>query len=233
MMDFPLERFALRRPPMSGRPREGTLLPFLLPLLLVACGSSGPAAEAADAGHSHAESGGAGALGLDGGAGTGGAGGTKSTGSALTLTSSVFQEGATIPAEYRCGAPSPDLAWTGGPSDLGSFALVLRDVTPGISNGFFHWVLYDVPNTVTSLPKGVPVGYAPDPPASAHQAPIWNGTVGFNGPCGGNNTYELTLYAVDQATLPGTSEASTGAQVMSAIDAHTLEKVTMTVKSKP
>jgi phosphatidylethanolamine-binding protein (PEBP) family uncharacterized protein len=190
---------------------------------MLACGTSGDKTSGTSGG--------------TGGAGTGGSssggGGSSPTGGALTLTSSVFQDSATIPAEYRCVAPSPDLAWSGGPSGAMSYALVFQDVTPGISKGFFHWMLYDIPKLATSLPKGVPVGYAPNPPEGAHQAPIWNRTLGFSGPCGGNNTYELTLHSLDVATLPGASQTSTAVEILTTIESHDLEKVTMTVTSVP
>ena len=130
-------------------------------------------------------------------------------------------------------APSPDLAWTGGPSNAMSYAIVMKDVTPGFANGTLHWVLFDIPSTVHSLPHGVPIGYAPPEPAGAHQAPIYNGTKGFNGPCGGNNTYEITLHALDVATLPDIVETSTGRAAATAIETHSTASITMTVLSHP
>jgi Raf kinase inhibitor-like YbhB/YbcL family protein len=170
--------------------------------------------------------------------GTAATGGQPSDGSpgstdALAITSNAFHDGQTIDQSYRCQAPSPDLSWSGGPIDAKSYAVVFKDVTPGVSNGFLHWVLFDVPSAVHSLPEGVPVGYAPATPAGAHQAPIWNGTKGFNGPCGGNNTYELTLHAMDVATLPGIDETSTGTAAVSAIEAHATEDARITVLSQP
>lgn len=186
-------------------------------------GAAGAAGQASDSGPN--ESGGS--------SGNGGSGSGGAVSGALALTSNVFHDGETIPQENRCVAPSPDLAWTGGPSDAMSYAIVMKDVTPGFSNGALHWVLFDVPSTVNSLPEGVPVGYAPAAPAGAHQAPIWNGTKGFNGPCGGNNTYELTLHAMDVATLPGIDEASAGRAAVTAIESHSTASVTMTILSHP
>lgn len=182
-----------------------------------------------------------------GGASTGGAGGaatggTSSGGAAatgggsssdpLTLTSSVVKDGEQLPAKYRCKVPSIPIAWSGGPVAK-SYAVILRDVTPGVSNGFLHWVIYDLPPDTKALPEGVPVGYAVASPAGAHQAPIYNGTVGFNGPCGGMNTYEMTLYALDAATLTDLSMSSTGAQAKTAIEAHDLATTKITIKSQP
>lgn len=199
---------------------------FVVSMATVSCGGSdaAPAGAGGTAGTAGQPS--------DGGPnGSGGSGGAPS--GELALTSTVFRDGETIAQEYRCAAPSPDLAWTGGPSDAMSYAIVLKDVTPGISNGALHWVLFDIPSTVHSLPEGVPIGYAPAEPAGAHQAPIWNGTKGFNGPCGGNNTYELTLHAMDVAALPDIVESSTGRAAVTSIESHSTETVTMTVLSHP
>lgn len=205
----------------------GTL--FAACLLVAGCGSSDEMGTAGTGGSGGQASGGAGG----GGATDAGPTGSDGATAALTLTSSVFLDGQTIPQEYRCVAPSPDLSWSGGPSDAKSYAVVLKDVTPGISNGFLHWVLFDVPGAVHALPKGVAVGFAPPDPAGAHQAPIWNGTKGFNGPCGGQNTYELTLHALDVDTLPGIDASSAGPAVVAAIEAHALAHTTMTVLSHP
>jgi Raf kinase inhibitor-like YbhB/YbcL family protein len=155
--------------------------------------------------------------------------------SGFAITSMAFADGTKIANKYRCTGPSPDLRWSGAPAAAKSFAIVLKDVTPGVSNGFLHWVMYDIPASVSSLDEGLPVGAAPAQPAGAKQAPIWNGTLGFNGPCApsGTNTYELTLYAEDVASLPGLSASSTGASVVSAIDAHELASAKLMITSMP
>jgi len=155
--------------------------------------------------------------------------------SGFAITSMAFADGSKIANKYRCTGPSPDLRWSGAPAAAKSFAIVMKDVTPGVSNGFLHWVIYDIPASVSSLDEGLPVGAAPAQPAGAKQAPIWNGTLGFNGPCApsGTNTYELALYAEDVASLPGLSASSTGASVVSAIEAHELASAKLMITSLP
>ena len=58
-------------------------------------------------------------------------------------------------------------------------------------------------------------------------------TVGFNGPCGGNNTYEMTLYALDVATLTELTSSSTGAAARTAIEAHDTASTKLTILSRP
>ena len=113
-----------------------------------------------------------------------------------------------------------------------SYAIFFKDVTPGGgTNGFVHWVIYDIPSTVTMLAEGVPSGYMPATPAGAKQAPNYDVMPQYAGPCfpfpGTVNTYEFALYALDVATLPMLTMSSNGAAVQTQLDAH---KVGMPVK---
>jgi len=63
----------------------------------------------------------------------------------LSLTSSAFREGDTIPEKYTCDAAdvSPDLKWSGIP--VGAKSLVLIADDPDAPAGtWVHWVLYNV-----------------------------------------------------------------------------------------
>ena len=80
----------------------------------------------------------------------------------MELTSPAFEPGGRIPREHTGeGANiSPPLEWTRVPDGTRSFAIVCHDpdaplVSEG-SYGFVHWVLYNVPASVTSLPAGTP-----------------------------------------------------------------------------
>ena len=80
--------------------------------------------------------------------------------SQMQLTSSAFQPLGRIPKKHTGEGEdiSPPLAWTNAPNDAKAFALVCHDpdaplVTPG-AYGFVHWVLYNIPSTVTSLEEG-------------------------------------------------------------------------------
>jgi len=77
--------------------------------------------------------------------------------SAMQLTSTAFAPMARIPKQYTGeGADiSPPLAWRNAPPGANSFALVVHDpdaplVTPS-AYGFTHWVLYNIPGSVTEL----------------------------------------------------------------------------------
>ena len=197
-------------------------------------GNTGSGGTGTDAGQGQAVDGGGAAAsdaGTDAGAGSTGA---------FSIQSTAFADGTTIDAKYRCTGPSPDLAWSGAPAGTKSFAIVFKDITPAGTNGFdsagtIHWVIYDIPPDVSSLPEGVAIGYMPDMPSGAKQAPNYNMQLGFNGPCyplpASTATYQLTLYAIDVDMLPGLSMSSANADVISTIEAHQLASASLTIMS--
>ena len=78
----------------------------------------------------------------------------------FSLSSPKFQDHAEIPIEYtREGRDvSPPLAWHAPPAGTVSFALVCEDPdAPDPAHPqrtFVHWVVYNLPSTLSSLPEG-------------------------------------------------------------------------------
>ncbi|MDH4054310.1 MAG: YbhB/YbcL family Raf kinase inhibitor-like protein [Gammaproteobacteria bacterium] len=77
--------------------------------------------------------------------------------SKLSLASSAFENHGGIPKKHTGEGPdiSPPLSWSNIPDGTHSFALFCHDpdaplVTPG-AYGFVHWVLYNIPTSVTAL----------------------------------------------------------------------------------
>lgn len=80
--------------------------------------------------------------------------------STMQLTSTAFETGNAIPTKHtgEGNDVSPALAWTDAPEGAQSFAIICHDpdaplVTPG-RYGFVHWVLYNIPATVSQLAEG-------------------------------------------------------------------------------
>jgi len=78
----------------------------------------------------------------------------------MQLSSSAFATGGAIPRAHTGEGEdvSPALSWSGAPDHGRSFALICHDpdaplVTPG-QYGYVHWVLYNIPASVSQLPQG-------------------------------------------------------------------------------
>ena len=122
----------------------------------------------------------------------------------LTITSTAFAANAAIPSLYTCEGKdvSPPLSWSGAPSGAKSFALIVDDPDApdpkAPKTTWVHWVVFNIPASVTALPKGVT---AKNLPAGAREGMNdWKRT-GYGGPCPpiGRHRYFHKLYALDTA----------------------------------
>src|SRR5258706_15221229 len=99
----------------------------------------------------------------------------------MKLISPAFRDGEFIPDKYskEGGNISPPLAWTGMPRVSQSLALIMDD--PDAPSGVFvHWLLYDIPPTVTELDEGIPP--KPTLPNGARQGRNGFVDLGYGGP---------------------------------------------------
>ncbi|GAB4479827.1 MAG: YbhB/YbcL family Raf kinase inhibitor-like protein [Anaerolineae bacterium] len=140
----------------------------------------------------------------------------------LTLTSTAFTEGGTIPRDHTCdGADrSPPLSWSGTPAGTAVFALICDDPDAPVGT-WDHWVIWDIPGDAVGLPEGVaPLDTLPD---GARQGRNGWGTNGYRGPCpphGKPHRYYFRLYALD-ASL-GLPPGATKSQLLRAIKGNIL-----------
>jgi len=121
---------------------------------------------------------------------------------AFTVKSPAFSPGAEIPKQFTCSGAdiSPALEWSGAPAKIAGFALIMDD--PDAPAGtWVHWVLWNVPSSVHSLPQDVAKRGKLDD--GSQQGPNDFRKIGYNGPCpppGKPHRYFFRLYALD-ATL--------------------------------
>jgi len=198
----------------------------------------------------------------------------------MQLSSSSLADGQRIAGDFSFCMPdpahhvclgrnrNPQLAWSGAPAGTRSFAIICHD--PDVpSKGddvnqegrsvpaslprvdFFHWVLIDLPATVTAIGEGefssevTPRGKPG--PQTAHGArqgindyTAWfagdhdmNGDYyGYDGPCPPWNDeivhhYVFTVYALDVERLPVEGRFG-GTDVRAAIAGHVLDQASLT-----
>ena len=116
---------------------------------------------------------------------------------------------------------------TGAPKGTKSFVLTMYDKDAPTGLGWMHWVVANIPAHVHTLPENQPL------PQGALQTRTDGGTAGFMGACppkGQNHRYEITVTAVDVATLPNITADATPALVGFFANAHALGKAKVTVR---
>jgi Raf kinase inhibitor-like YbhB/YbcL family protein len=165
------------------------------------------------------------------------AGGASASAAGLTVTSPDIKPGARIADEqvangFGCsgGNVSPALNWSGAPKGTKSFALSVYDPDAPTGSGFWHWVMFDIPATVTSLPKNAGDSKASLAPAGAIQGNNDAGSPGYFGPCPPKGDkphhYHFQVFAVDVDKLDADATASP-AVVGFNLHFHTLAKATL------
>jgi len=119
--------------------------------------------------------------------------------SGFVISTSAFKPGGQIPAEYSCSGAnrSPALTWSGAPTGVSSFALIVED--PDAPNGtFVHWVVFNLPPDATGIPADAPK--TPKLGDGAMQGTNGADQVGYMGPCpppGKVHHYHFELFALD------------------------------------
>lgn len=145
---------------------------------------------------------------------------------ALTLTSSAFEDGGKLPAKYTCEGEgvSPPLAWSELPEGTRSLALVLDDPDAPDPKApkmvWVHWVVYNLPPTTRALSENAAKTGLP---AAAAQGVNDYKQRAYGPPCPpvGRHRYVHKLYALD-ITLP--AQSFTKAELEAAIQGHVLAK---------
>ena len=160
-------------------------------------------------------------------------------GRAFHLSSPTFADGRVLPAAHvydsnGCTGDnlSPALSWTTPPPGTKSLAVTLHDPDAPHRGGWWHWLLFDLPPDLRTLPAGV--GNKSDVlPRAAVEAKNDFGTPGFAGACPpkGNppHRYVLTLWALNVPSL-GLNTATPGAAVETALKRHAIATTALTAR---
>ncbi len=133
----------------------------------------------------------------------------------FTLKSSDIAANSTIKNEFvfkgfGCSGDnvSPDLTWKNAPKETKSFALTMYDPDAPTGSGWWHWVVVNIPATVTTLPKNAGNLASKLAPEGSLQIPTDFGDAGYGGPCppvgDKPHHYTFTIFAlkVEKLELP-------------------------------
>jgi Raf kinase inhibitor-like YbhB/YbcL family protein len=129
---------------------------------------------------------------------------------------------------------SPALSWSGAPKGTKSFAVLVHDPdAPTGGAGWWHWLVVNIPASVTELKKGAGKADGSTLPPGAEQITTDFGSPGWGGPCppAGDkpHRYNFTLHAlkVEKLDLPKGATASLAGFM---VDANSIAKATLTGK---
>jgi Raf kinase inhibitor-like YbhB/YbcL family protein len=129
------------------------------------------------------------------------------------------------------GNVSPALSWSGAPAGTKSFAITVYDPDAPTGSGWWHWIMFNIPADVTSLPAGIGNPASGQTPKGAVQSKTDFGKPGYGGPCpplgDKAHRYVFTVYALKVDKIDA-DENSSGALVGYMLNATKLDKATFT-----
>ena len=158
--------------------------------------------------------------------------------SPFTLTSPDLPEGKPLPNaqvfnSFGCTGQniSPALTWSHAPAGTKSFALTMYDPDAPTGSGWWHWMVVDLPASVTALPANAGEKGGANLPAGARQMRNDYGLWAWGGMCpppgDKPHRYIFTVHALSVAKLDMPDDATTAIGGFM-IHAHTLATASFT-----
>ena len=144
----------------------------------------------------------------------------------MKLISTAFTDQGEIPKIHTCDGEdiSPALSWDDVPKEAKSLVLIVDDPDAPDPNApkmtWVHWILYNLPADVKSLPQAIKSGDLPKDTLEGLND--WKRT-GYGGPCPpiGRHRYFHKLYALD-IRLPDLG-IPTKAELKTAMEGHIID----------
>lgn len=128
---------------------------------------------------------------------------------------------------------SPELRWERAPKETKSFAVTVYDPDAPTGSGWWHWIIFNIPPSMTSLPAGAGKPDSAGAPPGSIQSMTDFGGQGYGGPCPPQgdkpHRYVFTVYALKVNQLPLKKEAS-GAMAGFYLNQNALGKAFFTAK---
>jgi Raf kinase inhibitor-like YbhB/YbcL family protein len=106
---------------------------------------------------------------------------------------------------------SPALSWSHAPPGTQSFALLVHDPDAPTGSGWWHWLVYNIPASASSLPAAAGGESGKLMPAGAVQGRTDFGAHAYGGPCpppGKVHHYHFRLFALKVPKLEVPADAS-------------------------
>lgn len=140
--------------------------------------------------------------------------------STFTLTSPDIPAGGSIAPTFEsdmfgCGGSneSPVLQWSSAPEGTQSFAVTVFDPDAPTGSGWWHWMVVDLPASVTSLKANAGAKGGANLPAGARQMRNDYGIFAWGGMCpppgSAPHRYVFTVHALSVAKLDMPDDATT------------------------